>query len=61
MTLPEHAICSLMIAEFGVRQRFGLQGVLVFVAAGRGRSRIDFTGGTFSRAGRELRTNTAAS
>ena len=34
MTLPEHAICSLMIAEFGVRQRLGLQGVLVVVAAG---------------------------
>ena len=34
MTLPEHAICSLMIAELGVRQRLGLRGVLVVVAAG---------------------------
>jgi membrane-bound metal-dependent hydrolase YbcI (DUF457 family) len=34
MTLPEHAICSLMIAELGVRQRLGLKGVLVVVAAG---------------------------
>tara|TARA_R110002072_G_scaffold238769_3_gene396422 strand:- start:48107 stop:48721 length:615 start_codon:yes stop_codon:yes gene_type:complete len=34
MTLPEHVICSLMIAELGVRQRLGLRGVLVVVAAG---------------------------
>lgn len=34
MTLPEHAICSLMIAEFGVRQRLGLRGVSIVVAAG---------------------------
>jgi len=34
MTLPEHALCSLMIAEFGFRQRLGLQGVLIVVAAG---------------------------
>ena len=34
MTLPEHAVCSLMIAELGVRQRLGLRGVLVVVAAG---------------------------
>lgn len=34
MTLPEHAICSLMIAELAVRQRLGLRGVLVVVAAG---------------------------
>lgn len=34
MTLPEHAICSLMIAELGVRQQLGLRGVLVVVAAG---------------------------
>ena len=34
MTLPEHAICSLMIAELGVRQRLGFRGVLVVVAAG---------------------------
>ena len=34
MTLPEHAICSLMIAEVGVRQRLGLRGVLLVVAAG---------------------------
>jgi membrane-bound metal-dependent hydrolase YbcI (DUF457 family) len=34
MTLPEHAICSLMIAELGIRQQLGLRGVLVIVAAG---------------------------
>lgn len=34
MTLPEHAVCSLMIAELGVRRRWGLRGVLVVVAAG---------------------------
>lgn len=34
MTLPEHAICSLMIAELGVRQRMGWRGVLVVVTAG---------------------------
>lgn len=34
MTLPEHTICSLMIAELAVRQRLGLRGVLVVVVAG---------------------------
>lgn len=34
MTLPEHAICSLMIAELGVRQQLGVRGVLLIVAAG---------------------------
>ena len=28
MTLPEHAICSLMIAEIGARNRFGTVGVV---------------------------------
>jgi len=34
MTLPEHAICSLMIAELGVQPRMGWRGVLVVVTAG---------------------------
>ena len=34
MTLPEHAICSLMIAEIGVRKRFGTAGVVAVTAAG---------------------------
>ncbi len=34
MTLPEHAICSLMIAEIGVRKRFGTAGVAAVTVAG---------------------------
>jgi membrane-bound metal-dependent hydrolase YbcI (DUF457 family) len=34
MTLPEHVICSVMLAQFGVRQRFGWKGTLAVVAAG---------------------------
>ena len=34
MTLPEHAICSVLLCEFGVRQRFGFRGVSVVTAAG---------------------------
>ena len=34
MTLPEHAICSVMIAQLGVRQRYGWTGVAVVTAAG---------------------------
>jgi membrane-bound metal-dependent hydrolase YbcI (DUF457 family) len=34
MTLPEHAICSAMLAEFGMRPRFGWRGTAVMVAAG---------------------------
>lgn len=34
MTLPEHAICSIMLAQFGVRQRFGGSGVAVVAVAG---------------------------
>lgn len=34
MTLPEHVICSVMLAQFGVRQRFGWKGMLTVVAAG---------------------------
>ena len=34
MTLPEHAICSLMVAQFGVRQRLGLRGVVLVTVAG---------------------------
>ncbi len=34
MTLPEHAICSVMLAQFGVRQRFGWRGVAVVAVAG---------------------------
>jgi membrane-bound metal-dependent hydrolase YbcI (DUF457 family) len=34
MTLPEHIICSAMLAQFGVRQRFGWKGTLAVVAAG---------------------------
>ena len=34
MTLPEHVICSVMLAQFGVQQRFGWKGTLAVVAAG---------------------------
>ncbi|MFP6764798.1 MAG: metal-dependent hydrolase [Planctomycetaceae bacterium] len=34
MTLPEHAVCSLMIAQAGVRERFGTRGVLAVTVAG---------------------------
>ncbi len=34
MTLPEHVICSTMLAQFGVQQRFGWKGTLTVVAAG---------------------------
>ena len=34
MTLPEHAICSLMIAEISVRKGFGTVGVVAVTAAG---------------------------
>lgn len=34
MTLPEHAICSLMIAQFGVQQRLGVRGVICVTLAG---------------------------
>jgi membrane-bound metal-dependent hydrolase YbcI (DUF457 family) len=34
MTLPEHVICSAMLAQFGVRQRFGWKGTLTVIAAG---------------------------
>lgn len=34
MTLPEHAICSVMIAQFGVRQHLGTPGVILVTIAG---------------------------
>lgn len=34
MTLPEHAICSALIAQFGVRQRLGTRGVVLVTLAG---------------------------
>lgn len=34
MTLPEHAICSVMLAQFGVRQRWGGRGVALVTFAG---------------------------
>jgi hypothetical protein len=34
MTLPEHVICSAMLAQFGVQQRHGWRGTLALVAAG---------------------------
>ena len=34
MTLPEHAICSLMLAQFQVRERYGWKGVAAVVVAG---------------------------
>jgi membrane-bound metal-dependent hydrolase YbcI (DUF457 family) len=34
MTLPEHVICSAMLAQFGMQQRFGWRGMLAMVAAG---------------------------
>jgi len=36
MTLPEHIICSAMLAQFGVRRRYGWKGVWLVVAAGIG-------------------------
>lgn len=34
MTLPEHAVCSLLLAQFGARQSLGTSGVVLVVAAG---------------------------
>src|SRR5258708_35544021 len=34
MTLPEHVICSVMIAQLGCRQRFGWKAVPVVAVAG---------------------------
>jgi membrane-bound metal-dependent hydrolase YbcI (DUF457 family) len=34
MTLPEHAICSFMLAQLGAKQRYGNRGVAVVVVAG---------------------------
>lgn len=34
MTLPEHVICSVMLAQLGCRQRFGWKGVAVVAVAG---------------------------
>ena len=34
MTLPEHVICSVMLAQFGVRQRLGWKGVVAVALAG---------------------------
>ncbi len=34
MTLPEHAICSALLAQFGVRQRLGTAGVVIVTVAG---------------------------
>ena len=34
MTLPEHAICSVMIAQLGCRQRYGWKAVPVVAVAG---------------------------
>ena len=34
MTLPEHAICSLMLAQLGVRQQYGTRGVVLVTIAG---------------------------
>src|SRR2546422_8955460 len=34
MTLPEHVICSVMLAQFGMRQRFGWKGVVPVALAG---------------------------
>ncbi len=34
MTLPEHAICSLMVAQFGVHERLGKRGVICVTLAG---------------------------
>src|SRR5260370_4821335 len=34
MTLPEHIICSVMIAQLGCRQRFGWKTVPVVAVAG---------------------------
>lgn len=34
MTLPEHAVCSALLGQFGMRQRFGAKGVFLVVVAG---------------------------
>lgn len=34
MTLPEHFVCSVMVAQLGCRQRFGWKGVLLVAVAG---------------------------
>ena len=34
MTLPEHAICSLMVAQLAGQERLGLRGVICVVVAG---------------------------
>ena len=34
MTLPEHAICSLMLAQFTIRPRYGWRGAAIIVLAG---------------------------
>jgi len=34
MTLPEHAMCSLMLAQLGCRQQYGWKGVSLVVLAG---------------------------
>lgn len=34
MTLPEHALCSAMLAEFGMRERYGWRGTLAMIVAG---------------------------
>jgi membrane-bound metal-dependent hydrolase YbcI (DUF457 family) len=34
MTLPEHAVCSVMLAQFTVRQKYGWHGVLAVLGAG---------------------------
>ena len=34
MTLPEHFICSVLLAQFGVQRRFGWKGTTVIAAAG---------------------------
>jgi membrane-bound metal-dependent hydrolase YbcI (DUF457 family) len=34
VTLPEHIICSSMLAQFGVQRRFGWRGTVAVVAAG---------------------------
>ena len=34
MTLPEHVICSTVLAQFGMRQRYGWRGVTLMIFAG---------------------------
>jgi membrane-bound metal-dependent hydrolase YbcI (DUF457 family) len=34
MTLPEHAACSLLLTQFGVRERLGTRGVVLVIMAG---------------------------